>query len=242
MIVTKNTQGWNIYFHKAHALLAFKIGMKIKESVWPDLNYRLEVLSAITEHDDSQADWNKSDNLTPLGAPVDYRQSGQMKITEVQNMIDRCLQKSAFMTLMISIHCVSIYKEQESKSVKKFLSDQEDLCQSILSHLKISRKDAEDYYLILRFCDELSLMLCQQDIPKPTRKIELDPLPGISENYIWSDEEGILRMDNWCFDEPEFILTGEHYTTQKLSYSSDAELVGELPLGKPLFTSYTFKK
>lgn len=242
MIVTKNSQGWNIIFHKAHALLAFKIGMKIKESVWPNLEYRLEGLSAITEHDDSQAEWNKRDNLTALGAPADYRQSGQMKIKEVQKMIDGCLHKSAFMTLMVSMHCLSIYKDQKGKAVKKFLSDQEDLTASILSHLKISRDDAKKSYLILRFCDELSLMLCQKDIPKNKRKIETEPLPGIKENFIWMDEGGILRMDTWCFDESEFTLKCEYYTTQKLSYASDAELAGELNFGNPHYDSYTFKK
>ncbi|MEP0714081.1 MAG: DUF3891 family protein, partial [Algoriphagus sp.] len=207
-----------------------------------NLSYRLDGLSAITDHDDSQADWHKSDNLTDAGAPLDYRQAGQMKIKEVKKMIENCLHKSAFMTLMVSMHCLSIYKDQKGKAVKSFMDDQKDLCQFIQSHLHVTNADAEKSYRILRFCDELSLMLCQQDIPTNSRKIQLEPLPGIEENFIHLDENGILRLDHWCFESSEFTLSGEYYRTKKLSYTSDAELIAELKLGNPLFTHYKFKK
>lgn len=242
MIVTKNLKGWNIFFHRAHALLAFKIGMNIKESFWPIPRFRLDGLSAITVHDDGQPDWNKKDNLTKAGAPLDYRQRSVMAIKEVNLMINRSLYKSAFMTLMISMHCRSIYKDQKGKEIEKFMVEQEALCMSILKHLAIDITDAEGCYQVVRFCDELSLMLCQGDVPTQGRKIQLEPLPGIDENFIKKDDEGILRLNEWCFDTPEFAISAEYYTTKKLSYDSDQELIAELSLGNPNFTKFEFKK
>lgn len=241
MIVTKNETGWNIFFHRAHALLAFKIGMNIKESLWPLPKYRLDGLSAITEHDNGQPDWNKRDNLTTAGAPLDFRQPSKLDLTKVKDLISNCLHKSAFVTLMVSMHCKSLYEEEKSKEIQKFVSEQKDLCKAIRKHLDIKLADSENCYKILRFCDELSLILCQGDIPKMERKIQVEPLPGIEKNFIRKDEEGFLRLDNWCFDSSEFTLTTEYYQTKKLSYNSDHELISELPLGNPNFLDFDFK-
>jgi hypothetical protein len=242
MIVTKNTEGWNIFFHRAHALLAFKIGINIQKSYWPIPRFRLDGLSAITDHDDGQPDWNKRDNLTNAGAPLDFRQPSSMALNEVNFLINRCLYKSAFMTLMVSMHCRSIYKEQKGKEIEKFMDEQEALCKSIVKHLEINLADAEGCYQVVRFCDELSLMLCQGDIPKQGRKIQLEPLPGIAENFISKDEKGILRLDQWCFETPEFAISAEYYPTEKLSYRSDKELISELSLGNPNFINFEFKE
>lgn len=242
MIVTKNPEGWNIFFHRAHALLAFKIGMNIKQSHWPIPRFRLDGLSAITDHDDGQPDWNKKDNLTKAGAPLDFRQPSPIALKEVSRMINRSLYKSAFMTLMVSMHCRSIYNDQKGKEIEEFLVEQETLCKSILKHLEINLADAEGCYQVVRFCDELSLMLCQGDLPKEGRKIQLEPLPGIEENFIKKDEKGILRLNEWCFDTPEFAISAEYYPTKKLSYDSDQELISELTLGNPNFINFEFKK
>jgi len=242
MIVTKNLQGWNIFFHRTHALLAFKIGIHIKESFWPIPSYRLDGLSAITDHDNGQPKWKKRDNLTEAGAPKDFRQPSSMALKEVKSLINSCLHKSSFMSLMISMHCLSIYKEKKDKKVKDFLRELDNLSKSIIKHLNIKLADAESCYQILRFCDELSLLLCQDDIPKEGRKIQLEPLPGIKENFIREDENGILRLDHWCFDSSEFTLSSEYYKTKKLSYDSDHELISELPLGQPEFIRFDFKK
>ena len=217
MIVTKNLEGWNIFFHMTHALLAFKIGMNIKEK------------------------WNKRDNLTQAGAPKDYRQPSPMAFNEVKLLMSSCLHKSAFMSLMVSIHCRSIYKDKKGKKIGKFISDQEALCDSIIKHLEITSDQAEASYQILRFCDELSLMLCQDDVPKESRKIQLEPIPGIDENFIRKDVNGYLRLDHWCFNPSEFTLFSEYYQTKKLSYNSDNELISELTLGKPNFINFEFK-
>jgi hypothetical protein len=240
MIVTKNPEGWNIFFHRTHALLAFKIGINIKQSYWPIPRFRLDGLSAITGHDDFQPDWNKRDNLTKAGAPLDFRQPSSMALKEVNLMINRSLYKSAFMTLMISMHCRSIYKDQKGQEIEKFMDEQEALCKSIIKHLEINLADACGCYQVLRFCDELSLMLCQGDMPKQGRKIQLEKLPGIRENFIRKDDEGILRLDQWCFETPEFTISSEYYSTKKLRYNSDHELISELSLGSPNFINFEF--
>jgi hypothetical protein len=242
MIVTKNPDGWNIFFHRTHALLAFKIGMSIKESFWLLPKFRLDGLSAITDHDGGQTDWNKSDSLTKAGAPLDFRQPSPVPLDKVKSLISRSLYKSAFMTLMISMHCRSIYKDQNEKEVEKFKEELEVLCKSILKHLNLKLADAEGCYQILRFCDELSLMLCQGDMPKQGRKIQLEPLPGIEENFIRKGEDGFLKLDQWCFGSTEFDISVEYYQTKKLKYNSDQELISELPMGNPKFLDFKFKK
>jgi len=242
MIVTKNLKGWNIFFHRTHALLAFKIGIYIKESLWPLPEYRMDGLSAITDHDNCQPKWNKRDHLTEAGAPKDYRQPSPMALKRVKLLMSSCLHKSAFMSLMVSMHCRSIYKDKKGKEIEKFIKEQEALCQSIMEHLDITQIKAEGCYQILRFCDELSLILCQGDIPKSAKKIQLEPLQGIEENFIKKDENGILRLDHWCFDSLEFTIFSEYYETKKLGYDSDNELSSEIPYGNPHFINFEFKE
>jgi hypothetical protein len=242
MIVTKNQKGWNIFFHRAHALLAFKIGMNLQSKFWPLPSYRLEGLSAITDHDNGQPDWHKQDNLTDAGAPLDYRQRKSTPLKETKELVERSLYKSSFMTLMISIHCCSLYKDQEEKQVKAFLNNQKKLQKTIRENLQLNEKDIEASYLVLRFCDELSLTLCQDDIPKNKRKIQLEPLPGLPENFLFRDKNGVLRFDNWIFEKSEVQLKTEFYQTKKLSYQSDKELIDELPMGSPKHLLFNFKK
>jgi hypothetical protein len=83
-------------------------------------------------------------------------------------------------------------------------------------------------------------MLCQGDMPKQGRKIQLEKLPGIRENFIRKDDEGILRLDQWCFETPEFTISSEYYSTKKLRYNSDHELISELSLGSPNFINFEF--
>lgn len=242
MIVTKNSRGWNIFFHRAHALLAYKIGMNLKSKFWPLPIFRLDGLAAITDHDNGQPGWHRNDNLTDSGAPLDYRQRKIPALKETKDLIERCLYKSSFMTLMVSMHCTSLYKDQEEKQVKDFLNEQKKLQKVIRENLQLNEEDLKASYLVLRFCDELSLTLCQGDVPKNERKIQLEPLPGLAENYLLQDQNGVLRLETWIFEKSEVQLTGEYYQTKKLSYKSDKELIDELPLGQPKYLTFNFQK
>lgn len=85
------------------------------------------------------------------------------------------------------MHCTSLYKDQEGKQVKDFLNEQKKLQKLIRENLQLNQEDLNVSYLVLRFCDELSLTLCQGDVPKNERKLQIEPLPGFTENCLLQD-------------------------------------------------------
>ena len=96
MIVSPINKGWEIIFHKAHALLAMDIGLKLDTSLWPIPKYWAAGMESIGEHDNNQPLWHKRNNLTESGAPLDYRQREAVNL-EQSKVCLRQLTKGEFL-------------------------------------------------------------------------------------------------------------------------------------------------
>nr|WP_281261363.1 DUF3891 family protein [Chamaesiphon polymorphus] len=73
MIVNLTDNGWEIIYHRAHALLAAQIA-----GYWqtPDDTTRLvDTIAAIAHHDDLEREW-EGNHLTKAGAPLDFTLGG----------------------------------------------------------------------------------------------------------------------------------------------------------------------
>jgi hypothetical protein len=69
MIVNQTKNGWEIIYHRAHALLAAQIGGQWDKTKAPAHFY--ETIAAISHHDDLEKEWEDA-QLTDAGAPLDF--------------------------------------------------------------------------------------------------------------------------------------------------------------------------
>lgn len=241
MIVKSDTRGWQIYFHRAHALLAMKIAMALDNTLWPLPAYWADGLSSITEHDDGQQEWSGKDHLTEAGAPLDYRNKKTIDLQQAEKAINDAKYKSSFMALMISIHCSDLHKNFSNKNVNSFLKTQNKFRNEIINHLKLKKTEVNQCYEFLRWCDELSLILCQDDVLTNSRSVEVGKL-GKHGSVTIKKENGHLILDPWCFKTEDLEINIEKFITSRLEFNSDNDLKTDLNLAKPETETFVFAK
>jgi len=113
MIVKKSKHGLHIILHAAHGLLAGKHNLR-------PINW-FETLVAICEHDDHQLNLDQKDYLSPLGVPLDFTEdSGTVNevLKRMQRIIRTSINKSSWVSLLISYHLDFLYSDLKMKSKK----------------------------------------------------------------------------------------------------------------------------
>ncbi|GAA0880834.1 hypothetical protein GCM10009119_38040 [Algoriphagus jejuensis] len=241
MIVRSFEEVWEIYFHKAHALLAMDIGLSIDHRYWPHRKYLAAGLESIGEHDNGQPRWNGKDNLTEAGAPLDYRARKQVDLRQAMSVINSAQYKSSFMAIMVSLHCDRLYNESDESAVLDFLAAQSRLREQYLRHLDLDAETVDQCYEFLRFCDDLSLALCQDEMSVQQEK-DLKPIIGERKIRCGVREDGSFMLNPWLFYEDELIFPIEYYRTTKKVFADDEELKQDIVLEKPLRKMFVFRK
>ena len=241
MIVAAYEQGWKIYFHKAHALLAMDIGLAIDHRHWPVRKYLAAGLESIGEHDNAQPNWNMSDNLTEEGAPLDYRDRRQVDLAQARAVVRSAQYKSSFMALMVSLHCQNLYQNEANEDVQQFLSEQRLLRNQYMTHLALDEEEILQSYEFLRFCDDLSLALCQNEIAA-WGELTLEPITGDEKIRVRAGQAGSFTLSPWIFFEEELVFPVEYFRTSKKIFSSDQELKEDIGLEKPYRKEFIFRK
>lgn len=241
MIVAPYEQGWEIYFHKAHALLAMDIGLAIDHRYWPVRKYLAAGLESIGEHDNAQPRWNKRDNLTETGAPLDYRDRHEVDLKQASAVVRSAQYKSSFMAIMVSLHCQNLYQDSIDEDVHRFLEEQRRLRDQYATHLALDGKVILQSYEFLRFCDDLSLALCQNEIAHP-KEILIKSITGGEKIRLLTRDDGSFTLSPWIFFEEELIFPVEFYRTTKRSFSDDDELKEDIGLERPFRREFVFKK
>ncbi len=69
MIANQHERGWEVIYHRAHALLAAQIAGHWHSKDRPQRI--IETVAAISHHDDLEREW-EGKNLTPAGTPLDF--------------------------------------------------------------------------------------------------------------------------------------------------------------------------
>ena len=216
MIVNKSVLGIHIILHEAHGLLAGKIANIIQ----PDLRpiHWFETLIAVTEHDDRQLNFKEKDYLSDIGVPLDFTEE-RSSVNEVMQRMKRILEssenKSLWIKLLISYHLEFIYSDlaEESQQINNFLKEQVTERKAILKHYHLSDKKARSYYEFLRFCDRLSLILCNDETPECERVLEINTSINGDTYFIKKNDEEQLIITPWIFSAAEFELSIELTTS-----------------------------
>lgn len=242
MIVNAIEQGWEIIFQRAHGLLAAKIADKLAVKLRPDAAYWIDTLTAIAEHDDGQQDWQGKNHVSDKGAPMDFTYHDP-DLEQAKRVVANGTYKSQWIAMLTSMHTYYLYKPlaEEDKELKAFLEEQKDYQKNLRRHLGIRKEEAESAYTFMRWCDEFSLVLCGNQVPPQSRKLETGALPKDTPRFISATEEG-YTVTPWCFEEDEFELFTEACYLPKLAYKNDEELLHQIRASKTVRKTFLFKK
>ncbi|MGC1471169.1 MAG: DUF3891 family protein [Psychroserpens sp.] len=245
MIVKHHEKGWSIISHYAHGLLSGKIAQKLSKTVRP--HDWVDVLTGIIEHDDHLLNFDEQEYLTENGTPKDFSMEGgtdEEALEHAKRVYANAIQKSQLVALMVGRHLCFLYGSlaDKFKPMNKFLEDIESLrpVQRKLYHLKKSDEDA--LYDVMLFCDRLSLILCQDETPEVGRKLEINKSIKNRTYFIHKNEDNILRVEPWPFEENDFTLNFEYRLLSSSNFKDNKALQHELENAQIRIRSLKFRK
>jgi len=245
MIVNPTSEGWEIFSHSAHGLLAGKIANEVQDK-YKNKNW-VATLAAIIEHDDRQLDFNEKNYLTKTGAPKDFLLENRT-VSEIikrsKRLLEQAEKKSTWISMLIVHHLIFIYKEMasEKKTIRDFLEKLDKKEQQYIKSQNLTRDEVDSIYQIMVFADRCSLILCQAAVPNKNRMLEVNT--SINDQTFWISEKPTtnIRIEPWIFRSKHFTISAEYKLIEKNSFSSNEEFQRLLSESPVRFKTWTFSK
>jgi hypothetical protein len=227
MIVNLTNNGWEIIYHRAHALLAAQIA-----GYWQtpeDTAQLVDTIAAIAHHDDLEREW-RGDHLTAAGAPFDFTLGESLEVAPLYEHIENALYRGRWVALLVSMHtsCLNAGNRGRTPELDEFLDKQIEWQAKWCESLGIDKADADRAYAKMCCCDRLSLILCQQQIPDGERWLEIDTGPTGDRHDILQRPDGKLTVKPWPFNEPEFTVRIDACYPTQMQFASNEELIAAL--------------
>jgi len=241
MIVNLIENGWEVIYHRAHALLASQLGGHWRKKDFPERIY--ETLAAISHHDDLEREW-EGNQLTPAGAPLDFMLDPKSSIEKLEKHIQQARYRGRWVTLLTSKHICFICqsKQDESSEWSRFFKEQTQLQEEYRKGLKIEKEDVERAYQFMRWCDRLSLILTQRQIPQVSRALEITSGIDGQRYDLRQLNDGSITVEPWPFEDAKFTVNVEACLLSKLKYESTDQLVADLKNAPVTLLEWTFVK
>lgn len=223
MIVNLLENGWEVIYHRAHALLAAQIAGHWRRNDVPIRLY--ETIAAISHHDDLEREW-EGNELTPAGAPLDFTLDSDSSIGKLKDLIVSARYRGRWVTLLTSKHICFLNQAQRGTSSDwdRFLDQQVQLQEQYRRALEIEPEEAERAYQFMRWCDRLSLILTQQQIPDVGRALEITSGIDGQRYDVRELDDGKLTVMPWPFEADQFTVNVEACCLSELKYNSNDEL------------------
>ncbi|SFQ21639.1 DUF3891 family protein [Hymenobacter arizonensis] len=231
MIVNSTPAGWQIIYQQAHALLAMQLAWYWPHTLAPDRWVGL--LAAIAQHDDEQAAWHGRGGhygLTPAGAPANFTQK-EFSMEQATGVLSAARFQGQWRSLLTSLHLSLLYEglRGQNKKTDTFLDDLRAGQEQWRRALHLTKKEAQQAYDLLHWCDRLSLILCRNEIPEMGRAVEIYPGPdGTMYTLAQPEAGGPVVINPWPFREPEAAVSVEASILTQLQFRDDAELSAAL--------------
>lgn len=241
MIVNLTANGWEIIYHRAHALLAAKIAGHWPKKNIPERFY--ETIAAISQHDDLEKEWEE-DSLSEVGTPLDFTLEKKSSEEKLIKSIEAALYKGRWVALMTSKHFSFLHQSQRETSEEwnKFLDELLDQQKQWQEELAVSEEKVEECYTFMRWCDRLSLILCQQKLPANQRALEITKGPSGKLYNIKLNNDGYLQVMPWPFEEKKFTVDVEVHYLSQVTFSDNQALNTALKQAPTKFKEWTFIK
>ncbi|MGH2415096.1 MAG: DUF3891 family protein, partial [Microcystaceae cyanobacterium] len=211
MIANLHQKGWEIIYHRAHALLAAQIAGHWHPEKRP-LRW-LETIGAISHHDDLEKEW-EGNHLTEAGAPLDFTLPQETDVKSVVNSLRRHTQNARYrgrwVAMLISMHMsfLSEGKRGELPEMDSFLDEQLQNQEQWRKELNITKDEAAQAYEFFQWCDRLSLILCMHELPAGERALEIATLPDGNRYDVIESSDGVT-VQPWPFLEEKFTVNVE---------------------------------
>ena len=216
--------GWEIIYHRAHALLAAQIAAHWNQADSPQ---RItDTIAAISHHDDLEKEWEK-DQLTEAGAPKDFTQEGQTNVEHLAKHIEESLYRGRWVALLTSMHTCFLNQGSDDPEIAQFVEKQKQLQREWREELGVGEEETQSAYDFMKWCDRLSLILCQDRIPSSERKLEINNSPNGEKNYIVKSGDAIT-VTPWCFKEEEIKIYVETSHLSKVAFKDNEEITKAL--------------
>lgn len=226
MIVNPTRNGWEVIYHRGHALLAAQVAARWGKSPPARL---VETIAAISHHDDLEREW-KADHLTPAGTPLDYTLNPDVDVPLLRDLVESALYRGRWVALLISIHLCWVQEPRKGQiaELDAFLAGQRKLQARWRKELGASREEVEEAHAFLTVCDNVSLLLCQRQIPERGRAIEIGTGPdGRRYDLRQRDDETIL-VEPWPFGPSRFQVSVEACDLNRTTFKNQKALVDAL--------------
>lgn len=217
MIANLTQSGWEIIYHRAHALLAAKIAGYWHRAAAPERLY--ETMAAISHHDDLEREW-EGNELTEAGAPLDFTLNQDTSIQPLKTHIENARYRGRWVALLISKHVCFLNQDQQGTSPEwdDFLNQQVQQQEQWRKQLGIKAEETERAYQFMRWCDRLSLILAQKQVPAVGRALEITSGIDGQRYDIRELKDNRLTVEPWPFEPSEFTLTIEASCLTELKY------------------------
>lgn len=240
MIVHLVEDGWDIIYHRAHALLAAEIGGHWRKEKVPVRFF--ETLAAIAQHDDLEREWEE-DQLTEAGAPLDFMLDRESSVEHFQHLIEGALYRGRWVALLTSMHVDFLSQKNAEKSPEwdAFLREQQQQRQQWQHELEIDPDEVNSTYAFMKWCDRLSLILCQKKLPMNERWLEITVGPdGQSYKIKQNSSTEYVSVSPWPFSEDKFVVGVEASHLKQLVFESNDMLVQALKNAEIKTLTWTF--
>ncbi|MBD2495172.1 DUF3891 family protein [Nostoc sp. FACHB-280] len=239
MIVKPTQNGWEVIYHRAHALLAAQLAGQWRRKNAPPRLY--ETLAAISHHDDLEKEWEE-DNLTEAGAPRDFMLNTDIDVEKLANLVKNAHYRGRWVTLLISKHMCRINESQRGKSpeLDKFLDEQVQNQKHWCKELGIAKDEADAAYAFMQWCDRLSLILCQQELPADERFLEISKGPDGQRYDIMQRSDSLVTVEPWPFEDEKFTVNVEACELSQVKFATPAKLIQALQQAPIKVLEWTF--
>lgn len=243
MIVNPTAAGWEIIYHRSHALLAAQIAEHWLDEHRPE---RLaETITAIAQHDDLEREW-EGDHISQAGAPLDFTldQKPLAFVDPWRRLVEGALLRGRWVALLTSMHVsfLTAPLRGEDRVLDAFLDEQEQLQQQWRKQLKVTKAEAEQAYAFLQWCDRLSLILCQRTIPERERWLEISTGPDGRRYDLLQRADETLVIEPWPFRKTSLSVSVDACYLSELSFKNQAALTKALKDGSVAELRWTFTK
>lgn len=242
MVVNPIESGWEIIYHRAHALLAAEVAARWNDADSPV--QLVETIAALSHHDDLEREWEGS-HRSSAGAPLDFTLGeGGPDVAAMTKHIDEGLYRGRWVAMLTSMHMSFLYEPMRGSdgALDTFLDEQRERQREWRRGLSVNKQQAEQAYTFMQWCDRMSLILCMRELPSRQRTLEVSVGPDGQRHNAFQREDGTVGVEPWPFDRDSFRVSVEAYYLHQLAYASDEELVAALKAAPVELLEWNFRK
>ena len=235
MIVRFTDEGWDIILQRHHAYIATIL---LDALAWPlAKNNRIDLLVATSEHDNDYNEFCRTDLLNAAGAPRDFTME-PFRQTDCERLLWEGVAKSPLVGLLLSHHIQFVHAPQSTEAAA-YCHRLKPLQRRLRNQAGIQVAESRKLYAVLQWCDALSLIICQQQIPVEGRRLEISRGPEAEPYWIQGLTSTTATVTPWPFEKSTVPISIVRRSIKKLQFNNDQEFQKELhqaPINVDMFT------